>query len=1185
MPQRKRLGDSKRRMGRPSMQEIRQLQLISLKNETIYEKEQRTVFMSKVTRQNWGSVTNVLPEVDLIQVQTESYQNFIENGIQEAFAEINENGGILDFTGKNWKLEFGNHFLSDPKITPEDARRKGLTYDAALRAEVKLTNLRTEETNIQEVFMADMPLMTETGTFVINGVDRCVVNQLVRSPGIFFSGENDPRTGRTLYRAELRPMRGSWLEVAASRRDILTVKIDRHRKVPATVLLRAIGYATDEELLELFADVDTNENIHYIANTIEKDPTKSQAEALLELYEKIRPGEPAVFETAQELLTDLFFNPRRYDLSRVGRYKVNRRLGLQVPNVKENSVLTKEDIVGAFKYLIKLQNGEGKIDDIDHLSNRRVRRVGELVQTVAFRVGLLRLERSIREKMSLAKTSEELSPASLINARPLIATISEFFRRNRLSAILDQTNPLSEVDNLRRLSVMGTGGVTRERASFSMRDINASQYSRIDPVRSPEGPNIGLVTYMALYARVNEFGFLEAPYRKVENVKGKMRVTDEVVYLQADDEEDLYITHSSIEIDDKGFIVEEWIPMRHSNEFIEGPVEQVQYIDVVPRQVVGTSAALIPFISHDEANRALMGSHMQCQAVPLIRAQAPIVGTGIERDIAKAMGHTVYAKFGGEVTYVDADRIVIRLNKKDSELAEKHISENHSQDMSIMGQDLTYSLSTFVRTSQSTCYSQRAVVTAGQIIKAGDLLIDGPAAEDGELALGQNLVIAYTSFDGLGYEDAIIISSRLVKDDLLSSVHISEYEAQVMDTKLGPEELTRDIPNVSEAELRHLDEAGIVAVGSQVQAGDILVGKIAPKGETELTAEERLLRAIFGEKAREVRDTSLRMPNGEAGTVIGVNILDRARGDELETGVNMKVIVHVAQLRKIMIGDKLAGRHGNKGVISKIVPVEDMPHMADGTPVDIIISPLSVLARMNMGQLLEAHLGWAARELGYKVAVPVFEEFEENKIWDELDRAGLPRSGKAQLFDGRTGESYREETVVGIGYILKLVHMVEDKTHARSTGPYSLVTQQPLGGKAQMGGQRLGEMEVWALEAHQAAYTLQEMLTIKSDDVVGRSKAFEAIVSGKQIPEPAVPESFRVLVRELNSLGLQVEMREAQVTEEEEEPTVVSDEENIILDDLEENDAALELGTEDADMDSEDLEPQDFDEEEAEDKE
>jgi DNA-directed RNA polymerase subunit beta len=1081
------------------------------------------------TRQYWGNLATHLPQVDLTEVQKDSYAHFLENGIQESLQEINENGGILDFTGKNWKLEFGKHFFGPAKLTPAQARQKGLTYDAPLRVEVTLTNLRTGATTVQEVFMGDVPLMTESGTFIINGVDRAVVNQLVRSPGIFFAGEQDPRTGKMLYRGELRPMRGSWLEMSVGRRNVLTVKIDRHRKLPATVLLRALGFSSDEQLMELFSSVDNQGEESFIQNTIDKDPTKSQNEALLEFYDKIRPGEPAVLESAQELLNDLFFHPRRYSLGRVGRYKVNRRLSL---NTEKNQtlVLTREDIVAAFKYLMSLQNGKGKVDDIDHLSNRRVRQVGELVNNVAFRVGLLRLERAIREKMSLTKTDEELSPASLINARPLIATISEFFRRNRLSTILDQTNPLAEVDNLRRLSVMGTGGVTRERASFSMRDINASQYSRIDPVRSPEGPNIGLVTYMALYARVNKFGFLEAPYRKLERVETKagvkMRVTDEIVYLQADDEEDLHITHAGIEIDKDGIIKDDWIPLRYANQFIEGPAEQAEYIDVVPRQVVGTSASLIPFVSHDEANRALMGSHMQCQAVPLIHPASPVVGTGMERDIARAMGRTVYAEFAGTVEYVDATKVVLRVVADQVDKAKKVFTPVNRENITIKGDLVTYQIRNYERTAQSTCYSQHPAVKHGDKVKVGDLLIDGPAADQGELALGQNLIIAYTSFDGLGYEDAIIISERLVKDDSLSSIHISEYEAQVMDTKLGPEELTRDIPNVSEAELRHLDETGIVAVGSRVQAGDILVGKIAPKGETELSAEERLLRAIFGEKAREVRDTSLRMPNGESGTVIGVTILDRDKGDELEAGVNLRVIVQVAQLRKIMIGDKLAGRHGNKGVISKIVPIEDMPHLADGTPVDIIISPLSVLARMNMGQLLEAHLGWAAQELGYKVAVPVFEEFAENKIWDELERAGLPRSGKAQLFDGRTGEAYGERSVVGVGYILKLVHMVEDKTHARSTGPYSLVTQQPLGGKAQMGGQRLGEMEVWALEAHKAAHTLQEMLTIKSDDVVGRAKAFEAIVSGLPIPAPTVPESFRVLLRELNSLGLNIEMRE-----------------------------------------------------------
>lgn len=1131
-------------------------------------------------RQYWGKTGITLPNIDLTEVQKESYNDFLVSGIQDAFAEINDNGGIVDFTGKNWKLEFGKHYLDEPKITPDEARLKGLTYDAPLRVEVTLTNLRTNETVVQEVFMGDIPLMTEAGTFVINGVDRAVVNQLVRSPGIFFAGEEDPRTGRMLYRAELRPMRGSWLEVSVGRRDVLTVKIDRNRKLAGTVLLRALGYETDEQLLDLFADTDINEDTRYIQNTIDKDPTKTQNEALIELYEKLRPGEPATLEGAQELLTDLFFNPRRYDLSKVGRYKLNRRLGLTLPNEGRTHVLSKEDIVAAFKYLIQLQNGKGYVDDIDHLSNRRVRRVGELVETVAFRVGLLRLERSIREKMSLTKTGEELSPSSLINARPLIATISEFFRRNRLSTILDQINPLAEVDNLRRLSVMGTGGVTRERASFSMRDINASQYSRIDPIRSPEGPNIGLVTYLALYTRVNEYGFLEAPYRRIvkEETKNgpKMKVTSELVYLQADDEQDLYITHAEIDIDTDGYITQDWIPMRHNNEFIEGPAENVQYIDVVPRQVVGSSASLIPFISHDEANRALMGSHMQCQAVPLVRPTAPLIGTGMESEISRAMGHTVYAKYAGEVEYVDATKIMLKLSGKDLDKAKKDASLMHGESLDLKGDILTYHIRKFVRTSQSTCYSQHPMVHQGDKIKAGDLLIDGPSTDSGELALGQNLVIAYASFDGLDYEDAIIISDRLVKDDSLSSIYISEYETEVMDTKLGPEELTRDIPNVSEVELRNLDEEGIVAIGSQVQAGDILVGKIAPKGETELSSEERLLRAIFGEKAREVKDTSLRMPNGESGTVIDVIVLDRDRGDELETGVNKRVIVRVAQLRKIMIGDKLAGRHGNKGVISKIVSVEDMPYMADGTPVDIIISPLSVLARMNMGQLLEAHLGWAAQELGYRVAVPVFEESKEERIWEELERAGLPNTGKTQLFDGRTGEPYAERTAVGVAYILKLVHMVEDKTHARSTGPYSLVTQQPLGGRAQMGGQRLGEMEVWALQAHKAAHTLQEMLTIKSDDVVGRAKAFEAIVSDDVIPEASVPESFRVLVRELNALGLNIEMVEATVQEEEIAPpsdVSLSDDsdDDYVLDDSDDTSDASDDQTDDNDDNDEDL--------------
>jgi DNA-directed RNA polymerase subunit beta len=1075
--------------------------------------------MSDANRQYLGKTNLKLPELDLVAVQKDSYNWFLTEGIQEVLKEV---GAIEDFTSRNWRLEFSEHSFLPPKLTPTEAKNKGLTYDMPLKVKASLTNKQTGETTTQEVFLGDIPRMTPTGTFVINGIERAVVNQLVRSPGVFYSGELDDASGRMLYKAELRPMRGSWLEVLVSKSNVISIKIDRHRKIPATVLLRAIGFPTDESIVDLFKDIDTNAEPSFIRNTLTKDPTKSRAEALIEIYQRMRPGEPAVLDNAEDLLTEMFFDPRRYDLGVVGRYKLNRRLGVDTETHKEVRVLTAEDIINTIRYLIKLQNGEGKVDDIDHLSNRRVRCVGELVATAAFRVGLLRLERSIREKMSLTKTDEKITPASLVNARPVIAAISEFFRRNRLSTILDQTNPLSEVDNLRRLSVMGSGGVTRERASFSMRDINHSQYSRICPVRSPEGPNIGLVTYMALYTRVNPYGFLEAPYRKVEAVtKGdttQMRVTDEIVYLQADEEEDYYITHAEIDIDPKGIINQAWVPVRYKGDFLEASVELVHFIDVVSRQVVGTSASLIPFISHDEANRALMGTHMQCQAVPLIKPAAPIVGTGMESVVVKAMERAVYARHTGKVNYVDGNKVVIEVSDPDTKINPK----DEREFITLKGNKETYLLQKFIRSAQSTCYSQRPVVKVGDMIKAGDLIIDGPASDHGELALGQNLSIAYASYDGLGYEDAIVVSDRVVREDLLTSIHISEHEAHVMDTKLGEEELTFDIPNVSEADLANLGEDGIVAIGSEVTSNDILVGKIAPKGETELTPEERLLRAIFGEKAREVRDTSLRMPHGQSGTVIDIKVLSRDEGDELDPGVIKKVVVKVAELRKVTVGDKLAGRHGNKGVISKIVPAADMPYQEDGTPVDVIISPLSVLARMNMGQLLEAHLGSAAAKLNTKVAIPVFEEVDEAAIERELKKAGLPVTGKTQLYDGRTGEPYRERTVVGIGYILKLIHMVEDKIHARSTGPYSLVTQQPLGGKAQMGGQRLGEMEVWVLEAHKAAHTLQEMLTIKSDDVVGRAKAFEAIVKDVPIPASNIPESFKVLVKELNSLGLDV---------------------------------------------------------------
>jgi DNA-directed RNA polymerase subunit beta len=1110
--------------------------------------------MSQTTRQYWGKQSTVLPKLDLTRLQVESYLQFVDHGIRESLDEINGEGGIEDYTGKNWALKFGDFRFGESKYSPSQAKRKAVSFDRPLYVEATLTNKRTGEIKTQEVFLGDMPWMTEVGTFIINGIERAVVTQLVRSPGIFFSGDTDITSGRVLYQAELRPLRGSWIEMVVGKRDVITVKIDRRRKLPITTLLRAIGYGTDEEIKALFHDMVKGDDLDLIGNTLAKDTTATQAEALIEIYQKMRPGEPVALDTAKQYLHQLFFDPRRYDLGRVGRYKLNRRL--KVDAAIDKTVLTPEDIVLAVKYLVGLQNGQGKVDDIDHLSNRRVRRIGELVQANAFRVGLIRLERSIREKMSLTKTDESLSPAALVNARPLIATISEFFRRNRLSTILDQTNPLSEVDNLRRLSVMGTGGVTRERASFSMRDINASQYSRIDPVRSPEGPNIGLVTYLALYAKVNEFGFLEAPYLRVVNENGKIKITDEVVYMAADEEEDYRVTHAGVEIDEKGYIVQPWVPIRYMNKFVEGPAEDVQFIDVIPRQVIGTSASLIPFISHDEANRALMGTHMQCQAVPLVRPQSPVVGTGMEQAVATAMGRTVVARHSGVVEYVDASQVIIKLDKSEVQKAEDAAKLIPSETVIVEKGKEIYQLEKFMRTSNSTCYSQRPIVKEGQQIEAGQVIIDGPCADQGELALGANLVIAYTSFEGLGYEDAIVISNRLVEQDVLTSIQINEYRAQIMDTKLGPEELTNDIPNVSESYLRNLTSEGIIRVGSNVAAGDILVGKIAPKGETELTPEERLLRAIFGEKSREVRDTSLRLPHGDEGTVIDVQVLDREMGDELDPGTLKEVVIKVAQIRKITVGDKLAGRHGNKGVISKIVPQEDMPYLENGTPVDIIISPLSVLARMNMGQLLEAHLGWAADKLGYKVAIPAFEEVNESKIWDELERAELPRSGKVQLYDGRTGEAFHESTVVGIGYILKLIHMVEDKTHARSTGPYSLVTQQPLGGKAQMGGQRLGEMEVWALEAHRAAHTLQEMLTIKSDDVMGRAKAFEAIVKGTKIPAPTVPESFKVLKRELNSLGLDVIEHERLEVEEEEPVAKLSPEELAELAD----DTAVVLG-------------------------
>lgn len=1059
----------------------------------------------------WGK-NYAAPRLDFVSIQRESYQWFLDEGIGQLIAEINP---IADFTGKNWELSLGMYSFGKPKYTASQAAVKGVTYDMPIRLQARLLNKQTGEVTTQEVFFGEVPVMTPSGTFIINGIERVVISQLVRSAGVYFLSDVDPVTGRVLHFAEIRPIRGSWVEFNVSRSNVVSVRIDRRRKFPVTTFLRAVGMGSDEEIRKLFLDVDSQADESFIEATLKKDVTRGSAEGALEIYKKMRPGEPVVLETAMDYINSLFFSPRRYSLGKVGRYKINKRLGLEAANVPENYVLTREDLIATVRYLIRIQKGEvgTHLDDIDSLGNRRLRRVGELVGTVAFRDGLMRLERTVKERMSLLDPKSKVMPNQVVNARPIISAINEFFRTSQLSSILDQTNPLSEVDTLRKLTVMGVGGISRDRASFSIRDINTSQYSRVCPVRSPEGPNIGLVTFMSLYARVDEYGFLLAPYRRVT----KDGVTKDLVYLSADDEREWRITHAGVEVNAAGRIVPGRVPVRFRGEFVEVDSREVDLIDVVPRQVVGAAAALIPFLQHDDGIRALMGSNMQAQAVPLVLPQAPVVATGIEKDVATAMGWVVFSRHDGEVVFADGNKVVLRIK------GTKQFGLPGNEKIRVSGDLATYYIEKFYRTNPNgACYSQRPVVAVGDKVRAGDNIIDGPAAVNGELSLGTNLTIAYMHYEGFGYEDAIIVSERLVREDLLTSIHIEEYECEVVDTKLGPEELTRDIPNVGEADLANLDEGGIVVIGAEVGPNDILVGKIAPKGETELSAEERLLRAIFGEKAREVRDTSLRMPHGEHGTVIGINVLDKELGDELPPGTTKLIKVRVAQIRKIAVGDKVAGRHGNKGVISRTVAVADMPSLVDGTPVDIIISPLSVLGRMNLGQLLEAHLGIAMQKTGRRVAVPVFESVSEEWIKKALVEAGLPAEGRMTVIDGRTGEPFSQKIVVGTAYILKLIHMVEDKTHARSTGPYSLVTQQPLGGRAQMGGQRLGEMEVWALEAHRAAYTLQEMLTIKSDDVVGRAKAFEAIVKGTDIPQSTVPESFKVLIKELQSLGLAV---------------------------------------------------------------
>ena len=1058
------------------------------------------------SRRVFGKYPSAFPLPNLIETQTLSFDWLLKEGIKDILFEISP---IEDFTGKNLALYLEDYTLGTPKYSVDEAIAKGTSHAAPLKVKARLLNKETGENLEQEVFLGDVPLMTESGTFIINGIERVVVNQLTRSPGVFYTAEVEPATGRLLFSAELRPTRGSWLEFETGKNDVIGVKIDRKRKIAVTTFLRAIGLNTNEKILEAFRDTDTNETHQYITSTLAKDPTQSQEEALLEIYRKMRPGDPAILDNAKALLENLFFNPRRYSLGKVGRYKLNKRSGINIPNDSDHWILTQDDVVGAVKELIRLNNGGGEPDDIDHLANRRVRAVGELVQNI-LRVGLLQMERVARERMSISADPTLITPSSLVNARPIIARLNEFFGGSQLSQFMDQYNSLSELAHLRRLSVMGPGGLTRERASFTVHDINHSQYGRLCPIETPEGPNVGLITHLSLTAKINEFGFIEAPYRKIIKTKKGIQVSSEVEYLMADDEEKYQITHAGVRVDKDGYVLDQRVPLRRKGEFYEGPADAADYMDVVSWEILGASAALIPFVAHDDANRALMGSNMMRQAVPLVRPQAPLIGTGMEEAVAKNIGRIVVSPVDGVVTFVDSTKIIVK--GKD-------------------GKERTLPLRTFVRSNQNTSYTQRPVAVTGQKVKVGDLLADGPTTEGGELALGQNLTVAYISYDGFGYEDAIVISERLVREDILTSVHIEEYESPIVETKLGPEEITRDIPNVGEESLANLDEEGIVYIGAEVGPNDILVGKIAPKGETELTAEERLLRAIFGEKAKEVRDTSLKLPHGERGTVVDIQVLSRDAGDDMEPGTQKIIKVKVAKMSKIGAGDKLAGRHGNKGIISKVVPEEDMPYDETGKPVDIIISPLSVISRMNMGQLLETHLGLVASKSGVKASIPGFAGFDEGELTRELEKQGLPASGKVTLFDGRTGEAFDEQVVVGTGYIMKLIHMVDEKVHARSTGPYSLVTQQPLGGKAQMGGQRLGEMEVWALEAYGASHSLQEMLTIKSDDVVGRAKAIEAIIKGTEIPQATIPESFKVLMKELNGLNLNLEMQGADVVE------------------------------------------------------
>ena len=1091
------------------------------------------------TRRSFAKIPDVMDVPNLIAIQTESFKKFVDEGLTNAFNDISP----IESSTKDMCVEFGKHEFGEPKYSVDECKERDVSYQAPLFAEIRFINRETGEIKEQDVFMGDFPLMTPRGTFIINGTERVVVSQLVRSPGVYFSSERDKTSDKTIYNAKVIPSRGAWLEFETDKRDVLSVRIDRKRKQPATLLLRALGIAeTREEIIELLGDSEM------VIRTLDRDPATTKEESLIELYRRFRPGEPPTIDSARTLLDGLFFNPQRYDLAKVGRYKINKKLGFDPEN--DHSTLTQEDIIETMRYIVALHDGEEgyQTDDIDHFGNRRIRTVGELIQN-QFRIGLSRMERVVRERMSMQEP-DDITPQSLVNIRPIVAAIKEFFGSSQLSQFMDQSNIAAGVTCKRRLSALGPGGLSRERAGFEVRDVHTSHYGRMCPIETPEGPNIGLIGSLATYARVNPYGFIETPYRRV--IDGK--VTDDVDYLTADEEEKYTIAQANEtfnpetrefgHFENGEFVKASRVLCRTKDsqgnfgEAADMPVETVNYMDVSPRQMTSVATSLIPFLEHDDANRALMGSNMQRQAVPLLRPNAPLVGTGIEHRIAVDSGEVLVAQNAGVVDYVDGQTIIIE--REDGEYDE-------------------YLIPKFQRSNQSGCMNHKPLVRKGDQVFKGDVLADGPSCDKAELSLGQNLMVAYMPWEGYNYEDAIIVSERVVAEDLLTSIHIAEYEIDARDTKLGPEEITREIPNISEDMISDLDSDGIIRVGAEVFPGDVLVGKVTPKGETELTAEERLLRAIFGEKAREVRDTSLKVPHGAGGRVINVVRSSRANGDELAPGVNELVRVFVAQKRKIQQGDKLSGRHGNKGVISRVLPVEDMPYLADGTPIDVILNPLGVPSRMNVGQLLENHLGWAALwgwsdeedsdeivEGPIHVATPVFDGATEEEISDVILKANrnlvninkkkygehfrmdmipqLSRTGKTWLYDGRTGERFREPITCGQTYILKLGHLVDDKIHARSTGPYSLITQQPLGGKAQFGGQRFGEMEVWALYSYGASNVLQEILTIKSDDTSGRVKAYEAIVKGESIPAPEVPESFKVLIKEMRSLCLNVEL-------------------------------------------------------------